>query len=152
MESARKYLTKQEYLACEDSVTIAQLTQNKSERRRLESNAGPYLERQTTTRDEHEIYPADPEATVVHDSSCVQWRAAPGRSGEGGGDLDCAGDVGIIGDAQAVMSCRVAGQDLGSAARQAFAPCAALDNASAELVVLVFWPGLFGSEQQQDGK
>ena len=85
----------------------------------------------------------------------MRWRAAPGRScdsGEGGGDLDCAGDVGIIGDAQAVMSCRVAGQDLGSAARQAFAPCAALDNASAELVVLVFWPGLFGSEQQQDGK
>ena len=39
--------------------------------------------------------------------------------------LDCACDVGIIGDAQAGMSCRVAGNDPVSSARQAFAPRAA---------------------------
>ena len=120
-----RYLTEQECLTCVDNFTIAQLTQKQSKRQRLESNAGPYPERQKTLRDEHEIYPADPDATVAHDSRSVRWRAVPGRSGEGGSDFDCAGDVGIIGDAQARMSCRVAGQDPCSSARQAFAPRAA---------------------------
>ena len=74
--SEKNYLTEQEFLTCEDNVTLAQLTQKHSTRRRLESNAGPYPERQKKTRDEHEIYPADPDATVAHSSSSVRWRGA----------------------------------------------------------------------------
>ena len=66
-----KYLANQECLTCE-GVTIAQLTKNNNKRQLLlESNAGPYPKRQETTRDEHEIYPADPDATVAHDSSTM---------------------------------------------------------------------------------
>ena len=116
-----KYLTKQECSICED-VTLAQLTKNISKCQQLESNVGPNTKKQKTMRNEHEIYSADPEATAAHDSRRVRWRASPGRDGEGGDDLGLAGDVGILGDAQAGMSCSVAGQDPGIVARQAFAP------------------------------
>ncbi len=72
-------------------------------RRRLDSNAGPNPQRQKTTRDEHEIDPADSDGAVVHDSSRVPRRAALGRN-YGGIIRHSAGDMGITGDADAAMN------------------------------------------------